>query len=67
MDVCSDLPLFGEARREALGARRTADAVQIPIHAALTSRQLDSVARRLRRALRGGERRAGVAAARLTR
>lgn len=53
MDVCSDLPLFEEARCDAPGARRTADAVQIPIHAALAAGQVASVARRLRGALVG--------------
>lgn len=51
MDVCADLPLFGDARREAPGARRTADALQVPVHAGLDDAHLALVARRLRGAL----------------
>jgi dTDP-4-amino-4,6-dideoxygalactose transaminase len=51
MDVCSDLPLFRDSRTEARGARRTADAAQLPIHAGLDERTLAVVARRVRAAL----------------
>jgi dTDP-4-amino-4,6-dideoxygalactose transaminase len=51
MDVCSDLELFGRSRTAAPGARRTADAVQLPIHAGLDDAQLATVAHRVRRAL----------------
>jgi perosamine synthetase len=51
MDVCSDLALFGDAREECPGARRTTDAVQLPVHAGLSEGQLDRIARAVRRAL----------------
>jgi dTDP-4-amino-4,6-dideoxygalactose transaminase len=54
MDVCSDLPHFADARAEAPGARRTADAVQLPIHAGLDDRTLAVVASRVRAALAAG-------------
>ena len=50
MDVCSDVPLFGAASA-APGARRTADAIQLPVHSELTPRHLEAVARRFRRAV----------------
>ena len=56
MDVCSDLPLFADSRSEAPGARRTADALQVPIHAGLQPPDLERVARRLVAALGGGVR-----------
>jgi dTDP-4-amino-4,6-dideoxygalactose transaminase len=58
MDVCPDLPLFESSRIEARGARRTGDALQVPVHAALTDAQLATVVGRLRAALHGD---AGVA------
>lgn len=51
MDVCSDVPLFGGSRTDAPGARRTAEALQVPIHVGLSPERLELVARRLRRAL----------------
>ena len=51
MDVCPDLPLFADSRREAPGARRTKDALQLPIHAALDDAELERVAQRFRRAV----------------
>ena len=51
MDVCPDLPLFRESKAEVPGARRTRDAVQVPVYANLTSEELECVARRIRRAL----------------
>jgi dTDP-4-amino-4,6-dideoxygalactose transaminase len=51
MDVCPDLPLFSASRTEAPGARRTTDALQLPIHAGLGPADLERVARRFRRAL----------------
>ena len=51
MDVCSELELFGDSRCEAPGARRTADALQVPVHAGLSPAQLERVSSRLRRAL----------------
>jgi dTDP-4-amino-4,6-dideoxygalactose transaminase len=53
MDVCPDLPLFAESRAVAPGARRTTDALQLPVHAGLSSSDLDLVATRVRRALAG--------------
>ena len=54
MDVCSELLLFGDSRTEAPGARRTADALQVPVHSGLSGEQLRLVARRMRRALQHG-------------
>jgi dTDP-4-amino-4,6-dideoxygalactose transaminase len=51
MDVCPDLPLFGASRTEVPGARRTTDALQLPIHAGLSSDDLARVAARVRRAV----------------
>jgi perosamine synthetase len=51
MDVCPDLPLFSAARAGMAGARRTNDALQLPIHAGLSDADLDRVARRFRRAV----------------
>jgi dTDP-4-amino-4,6-dideoxygalactose transaminase len=53
MDVCPDLPLFAESRCDAPGARRTADSLQIPVHAGLDAPLLALVERRLRSALLG--------------
>jgi dTDP-4-amino-4,6-dideoxygalactose transaminase len=50
MDVCPDLPLFSASRAEVPGARRTTDALQLPIHAGLSAPDLERVARRFRRA-----------------
>jgi dTDP-4-amino-4,6-dideoxygalactose transaminase len=57
MDVCPELELFRDHAIDAPGARRTRDAVQIPIHAGLTAPQLEAVARRARGALERDERR----------
>lgn len=54
MDVCSDLPLFADSCHESPGARRTADALQVPIHVGLSQGQLERVARRLRGAISQG-------------
>ena len=51
MDVCPDLPLFSASRAEVPGARRTTDALQLPIHAGLDGPDLERVARRFRRAV----------------
>lgn len=51
MDVCPDLPLFAASRAEVPGARRTGDALQLPIHAGLSPDDLERVARRFRRAV----------------
>jgi dTDP-4-amino-4,6-dideoxygalactose transaminase len=51
MDVCPDLPLFSASRTEVPGARRTTDALQLPIHAGLSETDLERVARRFRRAV----------------
>jgi perosamine synthetase len=52
MDVCSDLPLFGDSRTEAPGARRTTEALQLPVHASLAPDEVARVAARVRRAVR---------------
>jgi dTDP-4-amino-4,6-dideoxygalactose transaminase len=51
MDVCPDLPLFSESKTEVPGARRTTDALQLPVHAGLSSAELGRVADRVRRAV----------------
>jgi perosamine synthetase len=51
MDVCPDLPLFSESAGDVPGARRTADALQLPVHAGLSDADLRRVADRVRRAL----------------
>ena len=49
VDVCSRLPLFGEAQTSAPGAERAEEAIQIPVYASLTDRQVERVARTVRR------------------
>ncbi len=51
MDVCPELPLFSAARADVPGARRTREALQLPIHAGLSGADLERVARRFRRAV----------------
>jgi dTDP-4-amino-4,6-dideoxygalactose transaminase len=51
MDVCPDLPLFAASRTEVPGARRTNEALQLPIHAGLSDADLARVAQRFRRAV----------------
>lgn len=48
VDVCSDLELFGDARAERPGARRAAEAMQIPVYSTLTDDQATRVARVVR-------------------
>jgi perosamine synthetase len=48
VDVCSEMDLFRDARIEAPGARRAAQAMQIPVYAALTDAQVARVARVVR-------------------
>jgi hypothetical protein len=54
MDVCPDLPLFAAAATDVPGARRTTEALQLPIHAGLGRADLDRVARRFRQAVSAG-------------
>ncbi|PYQ19497.1 MAG: hypothetical protein DMF79_12480 [Acidobacteria bacterium] len=54
MDVCPDLPLFAAAASDVPWARRTTDAVQIPVHAGLSDADLQRVADRMRGALADG-------------
>jgi hypothetical protein len=54
VDVCGDLPLFAGMRVEppgAPGARRAAEAMQIPVYASLTDEQAQRVARVVRKVL----------------
>jgi perosamine synthetase len=54
VDVCGDLPLFAGARVEppgAPGARRAAEAIQIPVYASLSDEQAERVARVVREVL----------------
>jgi len=53
MDVCPDLKHFAASKVEAPGARRTADALQLPIHAGLQEGELARVASRVRDAVTG--------------
>lgn len=53
MDVCPDLPLFAASHTLSPGARRTSEALQVPVHAGLGVGDLDLVSRRLRSALEG--------------
>ncbi len=48
VDVCSDMDLFGDARIDVPGARRAAQAMQIPVYAALTDAEAARVARVVR-------------------
>ena len=54
MDVCPDLPLFAEASSDVPWARRTTDAVQVPVHAGLSDADVQRVADRMRGALADG-------------
>jgi len=54
VDVCSEMDLFAGARvvpEGAPGARRAAEAIQIPVYSTLTDRQAERVARVVRRVL----------------
>ncbi len=51
MDVCPDLPLFAASAADVPGARRTKEALQLPIHPGLSAAELDVVSRRFRRAV----------------
>jgi perosamine synthetase len=51
MDVCPELPLFAASATPAPGARRTTDALQLPIHSGLAPPDLERVVARVRRAL----------------
>ena len=53
VDVPPDMPLFEGAPAERDGARRAAQAIQIPIHAGLTQPQLERVATTVRHVLSG--------------
>jgi dTDP-4-amino-4,6-dideoxygalactose transaminase len=44
VDVPPDMELFGTVRAEAVGARRAAQAMQVPIYAGLTNEQIERVA-----------------------
>ena len=51
MDVCPDLPQFAASQAEVPGARRTTEALQVPVHAGLSDDDLARVAARLKGAL----------------
>jgi len=51
VDVCSDLELFGDARADMPGARRAAEAMQVPVYSTLTDAQAARVARVVRKVL----------------
>jgi dTDP-4-amino-4,6-dideoxygalactose transaminase len=58
VDVCPSLPLFADLDpAPAPHAERASDAVQVPVYATLTDRQVDHVATTVRRAV---ERRVGA-------
>jgi dTDP-4-amino-4,6-dideoxygalactose transaminase len=48
VDVCTRLPLFGGSHRPAPGAERAAEAIQVPVHAALSDDDIARIARTLR-------------------
>src|SRR5206468_5555573 len=55
VDVCSEMELFAGARvvpEGAPGARRAAEATQIPVYSTLSDRQAERVARVVRRVLK---------------
>jgi dTDP-4-amino-4,6-dideoxygalactose transaminase len=52
VDVPPDMELFGSARAEADGARRAAQAMQVPVYAGLTREQIERVATTVRDVLR---------------
>jgi dTDP-4-amino-4,6-dideoxygalactose transaminase len=51
VDVPPDMELFGSVKAEAAGARRAAQALQIPVHAGLRRDQIERVAHVVRRVL----------------
>jgi perosamine synthetase len=51
VDVCTRLPLFGNGHAAAPGAERTAAAIQLPVHAAMTAADLQRVAAVVREAV----------------
>lgn len=51
VDTCSDLELFGPSRREAPGAKRAAEAIQVPVYSDLTDEQTRRVAHVVRAVL----------------
>ncbi len=51
VDVCTDMELFGNARIDAPGARRAAQAMQIPVYSSLSDAQAARVARVVRSVL----------------
>ena len=51
VDVCPELPLFADLKVDAPGARRAADAVQLPVYSGLSEPQIRSIALRIRKLL----------------
>jgi dTDP-4-amino-4,6-dideoxygalactose transaminase len=52
VDICPQLPLFADlASDPAPGAERCSEAVQIPVYASLTDKQVTHIARSVRRAV----------------
>jgi len=51
VDLCAELPLFGDGHASAPGARETTGTVQLPIYESLSDTQLDRVASVLRDAV----------------
>jgi dTDP-4-amino-4,6-dideoxygalactose transaminase len=49
VDICPSLPLFAAEAVTCPGAERAAQAVQVPIHAALSDRQIERIGRTVRR------------------
>ena len=52
VDVPPEMELFGTVRAEADGARRAAQAMQVPIYAGLTAEQIERIARTVRDVLK---------------
>jgi len=51
VDVCTQIPMFGSDHPKAPGAEQAAAAVQIPVYASLTNRQMNEVAKIVRKVL----------------
>jgi perosamine synthetase len=49
VDVCPQLALFDARRRHCPGAERAAEAVQVPVHASLSPRDLERIGRTVKR------------------
>jgi perosamine synthetase len=51
VDVCTELAMFGNGHRAAPGARRAAEAIQLPVYSSLRSEHVDRIATVVREAI----------------